>query len=179
MLTAPTVSAEFGIHVPDSDFPNTHKQEAVMTYPRRKHNIRLLLLMASAFCVPIWAWAQAAPGSDPIILVNAVNYLALPVGPVQPSEQIEHNTDIPSWLQAKIARFEAKAYVKLEGGSGTVYTEQDVISRQTGNALQRTCTTEVASNTLAPTVGPSGRYGPNTGGDQIAVLRGDVVTICK
>ncbi|NZA03521.1 hypothetical protein H0I39_21090 [Ottowia beijingensis] len=113
------------------------------------------------------------------MLNGQVSYLALPAPPFQPSGQIENETDIPSWLQAKVSRYEAKAFSALEGGSGTVQTERDVVSRQTGNALQRTCTTEVASNTIAPTAaGPSGRYGMS-GGDQIAVLRGDVVTICK
>ena len=125
------------------------------------------------------AWAQRAPGSDPIVLGAKVNYLALPVAPVKPSESLHLGTGIPSFLQAKIARYEAKAFSQLDGGDGTVYTERDVVSRQTGNALQRTCTTEVASNTIVPGAGPSGRYGPGVGGDQIAVLRGDVVTICK
>ena len=100
-------------------------------------------------------------------------------GPARASEPLYLGTGIPSFLQAKIARYEAKAFSALEGGDGTIHTEKDVISRQTGNALQRTCTTDVASNTVVPTVGPSGRYGPGAGGDQIAVLRGDVVTICK
>lgn len=125
------------------------------------------------------AWAQNAPGSDPIVISGRVNYLALPTPAVQPSEAIYLGSGMPPGLQAKIARFEAKAFAKLEGGDGTLHTEKDVVSRQTGNALERTCTTEVASNTIAPTAGPSGRYGPGTGGDQIAVLRGDVVTICK
>lgn len=125
------------------------------------------------------AWAQNAPGSDPIILNNQINYLALPTAPFEPSAGLESESDIPSWLQAKISRFEAKAFAKLEGSDGTIYTDKDVISRQTGNALNRTCTTEVASNTVAPGIGPSGRYGPGSGGDQIAVLRGDVITICK
>lgn len=125
------------------------------------------------------AWAQGAPGSDPIVVGGKVSYLALPAGPARASEPLYLGTGIPSFLQAKIARYEAKAFSALEGGDGTIHTEKDVISRQTGNALQRTCTTDVASNTVVPTVGPSGRYGPGAGGDQIAVLRGDVVTICK
>ncbi len=125
------------------------------------------------------ALAQGAPGSDPIVLGGKVSYLALPTPPARTSEPLHLGTGIPSFLQAKIARFEAKAFSALEGGDGTVHTEKDVVSRQTGNALQRTCTTDVASNTITPAVGPSGRYGPGTGGDQIAVLRGDVVTICK
>ncbi len=135
------------------------------------------LVVLSGFCAS--AGAQGAPGSDPIQLGGKVNYLALPTAPTKPSESLHLGTGIPSFLQAKIARYEAKVFSDLEGGSGVVHTEKDVISRQTGNALNRTCTTDVASNTVVPTVGPSGRYGPGTGGDQIAVLRGDVVTICK
>lgn len=130
--------------------------------------------------LPATAWSQQPPGSDPIVLGGAkVGYLALPTAPATTSEALNLGVGIPSSLQAKIARYEAKAFAQLEGGDGSVYTNKDVVSRQTGNALQRTCTTDVASNTITPTVGPSGRYGPGTGGDQIAVLRGDVVTICK
>jgi len=126
------------------------------------------------------AWTQnLPPGSDPIVLKGKVSYLALPSAPLAPSNNLDSVNGVPSWLQAKVTRFEAKAFLALEGGDGTVQTERDVVSRQTGNALQRTCTTEIASNTMAPAaVGPSGRYGPG-GQDQIAVLRGDVVTICK
>ena len=78
-----------------------------------------------------------------------------------------------------MTRYEAKAFNMLDGGDGTIRTERDVISTQSGNALQRNCTTEVASNTYAgAATGPSGRYGPGKQ-EQIAVLRGDVVTICK
>ena len=138
-----------------------------------------LLLLMPLLLVGLPSQAQPAPGSDPIVLGTPIDYLALPTAPLRPSEQLNNAEELPSWLQAKISRFEAKAFAKLEGGNGTVYTEQDVVSRQTGNALQRTCSTEVASNTIAAGVGPSGRYGPGSGGDQIAVLRGDVITICK
>lgn len=138
----------------------------------------LLLFMPWLF-LGLPGHAQLAPGSDPIVLNTPIDYLALPTAPLAPSEQLNNAEELPSWLQAKISRFEAKAFAKLEGDDGTIYTNKDVISRQTGNALNRTCTTEVASNTVAPGVGPSGRYGPGSGGDQIAVLRGDVITICK
>lgn len=146
-------------------------------------NSRLMpiaLALTALAGLPAAAWAQQPPGSDPIVMAGArVSYLAMPTPPAATSEQLHLGIGIPSSLQAKIARYEAKAFAQLEGGDGTVYTNKDVVSRQTGNALQRTCTTDVASNTITPTVGPSGRYGPGTGGDQIAVLRGDVVTICK
>ena len=141
---------------------------------------RIALALSALGCAQM-ASAQGAPGSDPITLQGAVSYLALPAPPVQPSQPMDQMTDIPSWLQAKVRRFEAKAFADLEGASGTVYTERDVISTQRGNALQRTCETNVASNVgaAAAAAGPSGRYGPGAGQDQMVVLRGDVITICK
>ena len=137
-------------------------------------------LLAAALLLGPTAWAQRAPGTDPIVLGGPVSYLTLPTAPFKPSEGLNHGQDeLPSWLQAKVVRYEAKAFSHLEGGSGVVKTENDVVSRQVGNTLNRTCTTEVASNTVAPGVGPSGRYGPGSGSEQVAVLRGDVVTICK
>lgn len=136
-----------------------------------------LVLAALGLCQG--AWAQLAPGSDPIVLGNQISYLALPTAPVQPSGQLDSNAEMPSWVQAKVSRYEAKAYAKLDGGSGTIRTDNDVISVQRGNALERTCSTSVASNVGPAAAGPAGRYGPGTTGDQIAVLRGDVVTICK
>ena len=138
---------------------------------------RTALAMA-ALCVAPMAWSQNAPGSDPIRLTGEVNYLALPTAAPARSQDLDKITDIPAWLQAKVSRYEAKAFSMLDGGEGTIYTERDVISTSSGNALQRTCNQQVASNTVAPSAGPSGRYGVG-GQDQIVVLRGDLVNICR
>lgn len=144
-----------------------------------KSSVLHAALLLAAFGLGQGAWAQSAPGTDPIVLGAKVGYLALPTAPVQPSAGLDASTELPSWLQAKVSRYEAMGFAKLDGGDGTIYTNNDVVSRQTGNALQRTCTTDVASNTITPgPAGPSGRYGPGQQ-SQIAVLRGDVVTICK
>lgn len=144
-----------------------------------KRNILHNLLACVALCSTPLAWAQDAPGADPIVLNGNVSYLSLPTAPPTMSGQMDPVAEIPSWVQAKIARYEAKAFSYLDGGDGTIHTDKDVISRQTGNALARNCTTEVASNTFAPgAVGPAGRYGPGSQ-DQIVVLRGDLVSICK
>lgn len=143
------------------------------------------------------AHAQNAPGTDPIVISGKISFEGLPMGQPSVSEPLDRRSELPSWLQAKIVRLEAKAYAALGGGDGTIYTEQDVVSRQTGNALQKTCTTNVASNAGTPTTtgpvspsgnpigpnagaaGPGGRFGPGATTNQIAVLRGNLVTICK
>ena len=144
-----------------------------------KPNLSHAALLLAALTVVQGAAAQDAPGSDPIVIRGAVSYLALPTPALKPSGQIDQTDGMPSWLQAKVTRYEAKAFGVLEGGDGTIHTDRDVISSQSGNALQRNCTTEVASNSYSgAAAGPANRYGPGKQ-DQIVVLRGDVVTICK
>lgn len=130
------------------------------------------------------AQTQLAPGSDPIVITGKVSFTPLPIAKPPTSTPMGPSTDLPPSLQAKISRLEAMAYSALNGGNGTVQTGADVISTQTGNALQKTCTTNVASNTYTQTAGgvisPSGApTGPVTNANQIAVLAGDLVTICK
>lgn len=169
---------------------------------RRTAPLALLISTAAlvAFVIPGSlqnARAQNAPGSDPIVIPGTVAFSGLPMRAPDPSKPLDKGMELPSWLQAKIVRLEAKAYAGLAGGDGTIYTEQDVVSRQTGNALEKNCTTNVASNVGAPVSGgpvspsgapigpnptasgPAGRYGVGSAADQIAVVRGNLVTICK
>lgn len=144
------------------------------------------------------AHAQNAPGSDPIIISGSIGFQGLPMPEPKPSDTLDRPGAIPSWLKAKVVRLEAKAYAALEGGDGVVQTGQDVVTMQTGNALQKNCTTNVASNTAIPAPGgtvtspsgaavgpnptasgPSGKYGAGAAVNQLAVLRGSLVTICK
>jgi hypothetical protein len=145
-----------------------------------------------------WASAQNAPGSDPIVIQGKVTFVPLPLkNPIPASQPLDPSPQLPPGLQAMIARFEADAYNALGSGSGTIQTGKDVVSVQTGNALQRTCTTNVASNIAGPSttggaVSPSGSpIGPNPAAagptgqlgsaitNQIAVLQGNLVTICN
>ena len=135
---------------------------------------------AMAFlCAAQMAWSQPAPGSDPILLQGEVSYLALPTSLPTRSKDLDKAIDIPSRIQAKVNRYEAKAFAALSGGDGTIQTGQDVISTSSGDALNKTCTQSLASNTVTPTVGPAGRYGVGSTADQVVVLRGDLVNICR
>lgn len=165
-----------------------------------RNALRAILISMGAFAVSglsTSAHAQNAPGSDPIVISGPITFSGLPMGKAAPSKPLDRSSELPSWLQAKIIRLEAKAYAALEGGDGVIQTGQDVVTVQTGNALQKTCTTNVASNVATPVAGgpvspsgnpigpnpgaagPAGKFGPGSIADQIAVLRGNLVTICK
>ena len=131
-----------------------------------------ILLAGSSAATPL----LAGPWEDPISLDRPVHYLKLPNYATQKSTTLQKADGMPASLRAKVARYQAKAKSAMNG-DGTIYTEKDVISKSSGNALHRTCVQEVASNTYATTPGaPVAKKGQ---GDQIVVLRGDVINICK
>lgn len=140
--------------------------------------MRSVAAMALPLCAAQMAWSQA-PGSDPILLQGRVSYLEFPTAAPARSKELDKATAIPSRIQAKVNRFEAKAFAALNGADGTIQTGQDVISTSSGDSLNKTCSQSLASNTVAPAVGPSGRYGVGGAADQIVVLRGDLVNICR
>ena len=119
--------------------------------------------------------AQNAPGTDPVRLETKVTIQGLPNGPAPRSGNIGQPAEIPPWQRAKIARYEAKAF---SGNRGNILTEKDVINTNTTDGFKTTCTQSIGSNTT-----PSGSA-ITTGagfkpGDQIVVLRGDLVNICN
>lgn len=140
----------------------THRQPATAS---------LLGLAAASLLFSLPAIAQHAPGEDPVVLTQRVTVQMLPVGGARVSAAMNAQTGMPAWLQAKVARFEAKANAEL---SGSVMTDSDVIRSASSDGLKKTCIQEVGSNTAdAP-----GKFGfGNT--QQVVVLKGDLVNICK
>ncbi|CAB5720244.1 Uncharacterised protein [Delftia tsuruhatensis] len=115
----------------------------------------------------------AAPGEDPVVLNKPVDYLRLPTAKPGTSTGLDTVTDIPINVKAKIARYEAMA---MNGAPG-VSTDADVVTTTTTSStgMKRTCTQDLASNT---NTGAFNRFGPQTK-DQIVVLKGDLVNICR
>ena len=115
----------------------------------------------------------AAPGEDPVVLSKPVDYLRLPTAKPTTSSGLETVTDIPISIKAKIARYEAMAMGNVPG----VTTDADVVTTTTTSStgMKRTCTQDLASNTNASAFN---RYGPQTK-DQIVVLKGDLVNVCR
>ena len=120
------------------------------------------------------AWADNAPGEDPVILSKKIAIQMSPVASRNPSSPMETTADMPAWLKAKVARFEAKSNANQTAG---MTTDADVTRTATSDGFKKTCIQEVGSTTAdtSPTAGS--RSG--TGGQQIVVLRGDLVNICK
>ena len=60
---------------------------------------------------PVIAYAQIAPGEDPVQLTQKVVVNMLPLNNAPRSTPAQNFQGTPAWLEAKIARFEAKAYL--------------------------------------------------------------------
>jgi hypothetical protein len=65
------------------------------------------------------AWAQNAPGEDPVILTKRIAVQMAPIGGARPSSPMESMTSLPAWMKAKVARYEAKANSDQTNGIST------------------------------------------------------------
>ena len=111
-----------------------------------------------------------------IVLNGGVNFTSAPTAAPSPSGHIDPSPNIPSWMQARMSRYTAKAY-SAQAEDGSIYTDSDVVTTTTVNGFRKTCVQEVGTNTASD--GAFGtRYGPNQR-EQVIVLRGDLVNICK
>ncbi|MFM8575726.1 MAG: hypothetical protein ACKOBF_07600 [Limnohabitans sp.] len=134
-----------------------------------KYSIALITLTAVASA----CHAQPAPGEDPVLLQGRVSYNMLPLNNAMKSSVMMPEIQTPSWMQAKLARLQAKAFSADTTG---ILTDADVTTSQNTIGLRKTCVQDVGSITQSG-VG-SGKYGPQND-PQVVVLRGDLVNICR
>lgn len=118
--------------------------------------------------------ADQAPGEDTITLNHRVSFNMLPLNTLSRSATNTNPQEIPAWLDAKLARYQAKAYSADTTG---IVTEKDVTTTIATDGLRKTCTQDIASNVGASTTA-SNRLGIKSD-PQIVVMRGDLVNICK
>jgi len=130
--------------------------------------------IAALFCTtPTWA---QAPGEDPVVLTHKLSIQMQPTAKVAPSGTIDGAMNIPAWLRARVARYEAKAFSDDTSG---ILTDNDVVTTANAQGMKKTCVQEVGSNTLSSSTSTNfNRYGPNQA-PQVVVLRGDLVNICN
>ena len=140
----------------------------------RKHDI-LLALGFLGVCIfpPALVWAQVRPGEDPVILTKRVSTAQLPDGGVVKSKPLDSG-EMPASLRAKVARFEAKSKSGVTTGFSS---DKDVTRETSSDGFKKTCIQDVGSNTASSAQQP-GRPG-QANNQQIVVLRGDLVNICK
>ncbi|RMX06438.1 hypothetical protein D8I35_07860 [Corticibacter populi] len=117
------------------------------------------------------AWAQPIPGEDPLVIQSPLQYQQFPGYGGAASGGLDPSSDLPAWMRARVSRFEAQAY----GIHSSVYTDNDVVTTAATQGLRKVCVQEVASNTTAS----GSMVTPANGRDQIVVLRGDLVNVCR
>jgi len=128
------------------------------------------LLLASG--LGMTGLTMAAPGEDTIQLQNPVEHLQLPMGSTTKPQGLGSDSDgVPMHLRAKIARYEAQTFNDQTSG---IYTDGDVNRIVGAQANRKTCIQDVGSNTNA-----TGATRTGNGQQQIVVLRGDLVNICR
>ena len=123
---------------------------------------------------PMLANAQLAPGEDPVYLNQKVVVNMLPINNAVRSTPLENSSGIPAWMDARIAKFQAKAYSIDATG---IYTDSDVKTTTITDGFRKTCIQNVGS-TIAAASNSNGKFGAMPQ-DQIVVLKGDLVNICR
>jgi hypothetical protein len=131
-------------------------------------NLSFFLLM------PNFSNAQLAPGEDPVYLNQKVVVNMLPINNTMRSTPLQNSTGIPAWMDARIAKFQAKAYSLDTTG---IYTDSDVKTTTITDGFRKTCIQDVGS-TIAAASNSGGKFGAMPQ-DQIVVLKGDLVNICR
>ena len=121
--------------------------------------------------------ASAAPGEDTIQLNGPVQYQLMPTRPQVQSGGMDGPQEIPAWMRARMNRYVAKAY-SATADDGTIYTDNDVLTTVQTDGFQKTCLQEVGASSVPASDSLGTRYGPQTQ-EQVVVLRGDLVNICR
>ena len=134
----------------------------------------LTVKLSFLLLMPIFANAQLAPGEDPVYLNQKVVVNMLPINNAVRSTPLENSSGIPAWMDARIAKFQAKAYSIDTTG---IYTDSDVKTTTITDGMRKTCIQDVGS-TITAASNSAGKFGAMPQ-DQIVVLKGDLVNICR
>lgn len=136
--------------------------------------VYLSVKLSFLLLTPILAKAQLAPGEDPVYLKEKVVVNMLPLNNTMRSTPLLNSTGIPAWMDARIARFEAKAYSIDTTG---IFTDSDVKTTTIMDGVRKTCIQDVGSSITAAS-NSAGKFGAMPQ-DQIVVLKGDLINICR
>jgi hypothetical protein len=131
--------------------------------------LHLALFWIGLFALAIPAVAQA-PGQDTIVINKAPQQGSGGGSPERKGTGLDERSEMSPALKAKIARYSAVANNKADSHASLLSLDQRIESA----GFSKTCVQDVGSTTAPST----GRFGPRNQ-DQIVVLRGDLVNICR
>ncbi len=137
-----------------------------------KNLIYFVLILCLA--IAMGTYAQTVQGEDPVALNQKIQTNMLPWNTAT-QVNIPQNQEIPAWLDAKLARFQAKAFAANTDG---VVTDERVTSTTIQDGARKICIQDIGSSVSNANNAPFNRYGPKTD-PQVVVLRGDLVNICR
>lgn len=118
----------------------------------------------------------AAPGEDPIVIQVRVN---APIGPALAQARSTPMTPpavTPAWLEAKVARLEAKAWAF---DTGNLITDKNLLAAANSDGIRKLCVQDIGSALSAGANSAAGSGALRNTEPQIVVLKGDVVNICR
>lgn len=117
--------------------------------------------------------AQTAPGEDPVQLTEKITHNMLPLNT---ATQVAGKTfqEIPAWMDAKLARFTAKAFSIDTSG---ILTDESVATSVVSDGIRKVCTQDIGSNVATLSAASNARLG--IAAPQAVVLRGDLINICR
>lgn len=159
------------------DFSQLQNKTQHSHNPSQHHKKRFVLLTAALLvliCPFCLSTANAAgPGEDTISLPNfKPSSAGGGSGAATAKGGLDPANPVPAWLRAKTARYTAQAYAEDTHG---INTDKDVVQNAQTNGMSKTCTQEVGSNTFGSGTNQAGLKPQQ----QIVVLRGDLVNVCK
>jgi hypothetical protein len=146
-----------------------------MYTPKLTRNFSLIALCLVGVALLVFqALAHAQPpGQDTVVITKPPNVSGGGGSPERPGKGLDEKQDMPIGLKAKIARYTALSMSKGE----ETQAAQTNSERAESAGFRKTCVQDIWGNT-APTGMSSGRYGPRVQ-DQVTVLRGDFINVCR
>lgn len=128
----------------------------------------LCAIAVAALALPASAFAAGAPGEDPIAIAPGTHPLSGMIGaraPESASVPLQQRSGAEPGSRARVARFEAQAF----NIDSEIDSTASVVQQAAADGVRKVCVTEIASGTTSS--------GPR--GDQVVVIRGNIINVCR
>lgn len=127
----------------------------------------------AALLVITCSQAQTAPGEDPVTLTEKITHNMLPLNNTA-QVGTKPFQEMPAWMDAKIARFTAKAFSADVTG---ILTDESVATTVTTDGMRKVCAQDVGNSIAPQSAASNARLGMTA--PLAVVLRGDLINICR